>query len=197
MIGVALCLAVLVVLALACNGYDSEPTPVSTPTIVSEPVVTATPASMPSSTGVAIATVTSIPLDDFIPPDPVTGIVDISEALVGGQIFQLEVVRTSSERALGLMERVSIPEHTAMLFVYQSVMYRNFWMKDTLIPLDILFMDAQGVVVDVQTMQTQIGVVDGALKHYPSARPARYALEMNAGLAGALGITPGAQILFR
>ena len=70
-------------------------------------------------------------------------------------------------------------------------------MKARLMPLDILFMDVQGVVVDVQTMQPQIGVADDALKRYPSARPARYALEMNAGLAEALGITPGAQVLFR
>ena len=197
MIGVAFCLAVLMVLASACNGYDSEPTPVATPTIIPEPAVVATPAPTPSPTIVATAIVTSIPLDDFIPPDPVTGIGDISEALVGGQIFQLEVARTSSERSRGLMERTSLPEDAAMLFVYQNVMYRNFWMKATLIPLDILFMDVQGVVVDVQTMQPQIGVADDALKRYPSARPARYALEMNAGLAEALGITPGAQVLFR
>ena len=84
-----------------------------------------------------------------------------------------------------------------MLFVYQTVMYRNFWMKNTLIPLDILFLDAKGVVVDVQTMHPQIGVADGALKVYPSARPARYALEMNAGLAEFLEIVPGVQVLFR
>ncbi|MDP6495937.1 MAG: DUF192 domain-containing protein, partial [Dehalococcoidia bacterium] len=79
----------------------------------------------------------------------------------------------------------------------QSAMYRNFWMKNTLISLDILFIDSQGVVVDIQTMQPQTGVSDGALKVYLSAEPARYALEMNAGLAEVLGIVPGTQVLFR
>jgi uncharacterized membrane protein (UPF0127 family) len=127
----------------------------------------------------------------------VTGVGDISEALVGVQIFQLEVARTSSERSRGLMERTSLPEDSAMLFVYGREEYRNFWMKDTLIPLAILFLDARGVVVDVQTMHPQIGVEDGALKVYRSALPSRYALEMNAGLAEARGIEPGAQVLFR
>ena len=132
-----------------------------------------------------------------MPPDPVTGVGDVREALIEGRLFQLEVARTSSERARGLMERTSLPENAAMLFVYGSEEYRGFWMKNTLIPLDILYLNAEGVVVDVQTMHPQIGVADGALKVYPSALPARYALEMNAGLAETLGIVPGAQVLFR
>jgi uncharacterized membrane protein (UPF0127 family) len=95
------------------------------------------------------------------------------------------------------MERASLPEDAAMLFVFEGDEHLSFWMKNTLIPLDILFLNAQGVVVDVQTMHTQIGVPDGALKVYRSARPARFALEMNAGLAEALGIGLGAQVLFR
>ena len=196
MFAVALCLVVLMVVASACNN-DPEPTPVATSTIIPEPTVTATPAPSPSPTVAAAATATPIPLDDFIPADPVTGVGDISEALVAGQIFQLEVARTSSQRSRGLMERTSLPENAAMLFVYGSEEYRNFWMKDTLIPLDVLFLDARGVVVDVQTMHPQIGVADGALKVYRSALPARYALEMNAGLAEARGIEPGARVLFR
>ena len=73
-----------------------------------------------------------------------------------------------------------------MLFVFEAEEHRSFWMKNTLIPLDILFLDARGVVVDVQTMYPQIGDADNALKVYRSAQPARYALEMNAGLAESL-----------
>ena len=196
MIGVALCLVVLV-MASACNGSDSEPTPVATSTIIPEPTVTATPSPSPTVVATQTAVSSPIPLDNFMPPDPVAGVGDVGEALVGGRLFQLEVARTSSEQSRGLMERASLPQDAAMLFIYGSEEYRNFWMKNTLIPLDILFLDAQGVVVDVQTMHPQIGVADGALKVYPSALPARYALEMNAGLAEALGIAPGAQVLFR
>ena len=197
--GVAFCLVVLMVVASACNGNDLDPTPGATSTRVTEPTLAATSPPSPSATAVATvaSTSTPIPLDDFIPPDPATGVGDVREALIEGRLFQLELARTSSERARGLMERTSLPENAAMLFVYGSEEYRNFWMKNTLIPLDILYLNARGVVVDVQTMQPQIGVLDGALKVYPSAEPARYALEMNAGLAETLGIVPGTQVLFR
>ena len=106
------------------------------------------------------------------------------------------MARTPSERARGLMERANLPQEDAMLFVFEAEEYRSFWMKNTLIPLDILFLDARGVVVDVQTMYPQIEATDGALKVYRSAQPARYALEMNAGLAELLEIAPGIQVLF-
>ena len=84
-----------------------------------------------------------------------------------------------------------------MLFIFQEEAYRSFWMKNTLIPLDILFLDSNGIVVDVQTMTPQIGAPDSELTVYRSASPARYAIEMNAGLAQELGIGPGEQALFR
>ncbi len=119
-----------------------------------------------------------------------------SEALITGQIFQLEVVSTPAERARGLMGQQRIPDDYAMLFVFDSEATRTFWMKGTLIPLDILFLDSNGVVVDVQTMTPQPGAPDGELVVYRSAAPARYAMEMNAGLAEALGVAPGVAVLF-
>ena len=83
-----------------------------------------------------------------------------------------------------------------MLFVYDAEAQLSFWMKGTLIPLDILFLDSHGVVVDVQTMTPQLGAPNSDLLTYTSARPARYALEMNAGLAEALGVVPGDAVLF-
>jgi uncharacterized membrane protein (UPF0127 family) len=182
-------LAIAGALTVACGGYDSQTqtTLIAIPTIIPEttPTVTVT------------VTPTPDPMDNFVPSDPATGVGDAREALIEGYLFQLELASTDSERAHGLMDRLSLPEDAAMVFVYQSEEYRNFWMKNTLIPLDILFLDAEGVVVDVQTMQSQIGVSDGALKVYGSALPARYALEMNAGLAESIGIAPGTQVLFR
>ena len=89
-----------------------------------------------------------------------------------------------------------IPDTYAMLFVYDAEAQLSFWMKGTLISLDILFLDSHGVVVDVQTMTPQIGAPNSELLIYTSAGPARYALEMNAGLAEALGVVPGDAVLF-
>ncbi len=141
-------------------------------------------------------TATPDPLARFGPPDPEEGAGSASEALVAGQVFQLEIAITPEERARGLMGREHIPDDYAMLFVFPTESPRSFWMKGTLIPLDILFLDSDGVVVDVQTMTPQPGAADSELIVYRSAAPARYALEMNAGLAEALGVEPGAVVLF-
>ncbi len=216
-IGRSLCLLLLTALA-ACN--EGGPTPQPTPTAIAAPTATPTPAPTqaptptvaladtatpttaptptptPAPTVAPAKTATPDPLARFAPPDPVEGVGDVLEALIAGRIFRLEVARTPSERARGLMERANLPQEDAMLFVFEAEEYRSFWMKNTLIPLDILFLDARGIVVDVQTMYPQIEAADGALKVYRSARPARYALEMNAGLAESLGIAPGTQVLF-
>ncbi len=118
-------------------------------------------------------------------------------ALIGGHRFQLEIADTPTERARGLMERPNLPEDAAMLFVFEGERSRSFWMKNTLIPLDILFLDAQGQVVDIQTMHTQIGVPNSELISYTSAQPVQYAIEINAGLAAKLGITVGTLTSFR
>jgi uncharacterized membrane protein (UPF0127 family) len=139
-----------------------------------------------------------IPVQEaFLPPDPETALGVVREALIEGQVFQLEVVRTPEELARGLMNRLSLPRDSGMLFIYEEEQPLSFWMKNTLIPLDILFLDARGVVVDVQTMHPQPGVTDALLQRYPSAAPAQYAIEMNAGLAAEYGIEPGDQVFFR
>ena len=196
-----LCLAVAAIAVAACGGDGDGPSPTPQLTSTVTPAPTLTPTTIlpqfPTAQARETATPSPSPLDGFSVPDSVAGIGDVSEALVQGHLFQLEVARTPSERGRGLMDRPVLPEDAAMVFAYSGEEFLGFWMKNTLIPLDILFLDSGGVVVDVQTMHTQIGIRDGALTIYRSARPARYAIEMNAGLAQALGILPGAQVLFR
>lgn len=131
-----------------------------------------------------------------MPPDSEDGLGAVRELLIERHRFQLEVARTSSERLKGLMDRRSLPNDAAMLFVFSEERILSFWMKNTLISLDIVFLNSDGVVVDVQTMVTQIGVPDSQLIIYRSAQPARYAIEMNAGLGEELGIEVGDQALF-
>ena len=132
-----------------------------------------------------------------MPPDSEDGLEAVRELLIERHRFQLEVARTSSEISKGLTDRPTLVNGTAMLFVFSEERILSFWMKNTLISLDIVFLNSDGVVVDVQTMVTQIGVPDSQLIIYRSAQPARYAIEMNAGLADELGIVAGDQALFR
>jgi hypothetical protein len=89
------------------------------------------------------------------------------------------------------MERTSFPDDHAMIFVYASETVLSFWMFNTLISLDIVFVDNALRVVDVQRMDPEPGVSSDRLKVYPSAAPARYAIEVNAGRAEACGIEVG------
>ena len=85
----------------------------------------------------------------------------------------------------------------ARLFVYESEKIRNFWMKNVKIPLDVVFLDSMGVVVNVQTMIVEEDVPDDMLTIYSSTALAQYVLEINAGLAESLDIVPEMKIYFR
>ncbi len=88
------------------------------------------------------------------------------------------------------MDRASMPHDQGMLFVYGIQQELNFWMKNTLIPLDIVFLNDALTVVDVQTMIPEHEILPNLLPIYTSAAPAKFALEVNAGVAADCGITP-------
>ena len=88
------------------------------------------------------------------------------------------------------MYRESLEENQGMLFVYPEQRTLGFWMKDTLIPLDIAYIDREGRIVDIQQMEPQ------TTETHDSAAPAMYALEMNQGWFEANGIRIGDLIEF-
>ena len=88
------------------------------------------------------------------------------------------------------MGRESLGSDRGMLFVYANVQVLSFWMKGTLIPLDIIFINGDSVVVDVQTMRPEHETAPN-LPITRSASPARYAIEVNEGVAAECGIEPG------
>ena len=100
---------------------------------------------------------------------------------------EVEVADTDAERQTGLMGRTVLPEDAGMLFVFEGEQALSFWMKDTLIPLSIAYMDTEGRIVDIQEMQP----LDDVLPHYVSAEPAQYALEVNQGFFEERGVTVG------
>jgi uncharacterized membrane protein (UPF0127 family) len=110
------------------------------------------------------------------------------ELSAGMHRIEAEVASSNAERATGLMNRPSMPMHRGMLFVFPETAVQCFWMKNTLIPLSIAFVDDAGKIVQIADMQPQ------SLDNHCSVKPVRFALEMNAGWFGSRGITAGARI---
>ena len=99
----------------------------------------------------------------------------------------VEIADTPAEQEYGLMGRTALAADAGMLFVFDQDQPLSFWMKDTLIPLSIAFINSEGTIVDMQDMQP--------LDETPhdSAAPAKYALEVNQGFFAANGIQVGEQ----
>ncbi len=120
-----------------------------------------------------------------------------AEATIASCTFYLEVADTPQERARGLMGRESLDEYHGVLFVFEKQQTLNFWMRNTLIPLDILFIDENLTVVDVQTMRPEHEATSDSLPIHTSAKPALYAIEVNEGVAAQCGIEPGTPVHLR
>jgi uncharacterized protein len=103
--------------------------------------------------------------------------------------FAVDVADEPAERSLGLMNRPSMPADRGMLFVYPEPRTATFWMKDTLIPLDILFADQAGVVRHIHPMAVPLDTTP-----IPGGSGVKFVLEINGGLAERLGIAPGAEL---
>lgn len=111
-------------------------------------------------------------------------------ASLAGHRFSLELATTPAAQEHGLMDRTSMAADHGMLFVFEDSQPRTFWMKNTLIPLDILFFDAHDRLVAIQADAQPCKADPCSL--YPSNVPARYVLELNAGTAAKLGLRKGA-----
>jgi uncharacterized membrane protein (UPF0127 family) len=107
---------------------------------------------------------------------------------IAGKPFTLEVADNERDRMKGLMERDSMPADHGMLFVFSREAPLGFWMKNTRIPLDILYIDSGGKVVSVKQMKPY------DRSSTPSDGDAQYAIELNEGTAKRLGIEKGATL---
>ena len=119
---------------------------------------------------------------------------------VNGMTFhKVETAISENARARGLMERSYLEEGAGMLFIFEEPGLHCFWMKNTLIPLDVIFLDADGTVVSVATMKTEPAKKSGESNAEYEARLPLYcsrglcsaALEVNAGTAQAIGLKTG------
>ena len=107
----------------------------------------------------------------------------------GAAQFKVEVADDVEERSRGLMFRESLPSGAGMLFVYERAQPVSFWMKNTLIPLDMVFLDKTGTVQHVHA-----NAVPGDLTPIFGGDNILAVLEIKGGLAGGIGIAPGSQM---
>ena len=109
------------------------------------------------------------------------------------QRFKVEIADTLEKQALGLMFRDDMPDDHGMLFIFPGEAPRSFWMKNTRIPLDIIYFDSELALVSVaeNAKPCRIQQCPG----YPSAGPAKYVLELNAGKSSELGLATGDRLV--
>lgn len=112
-----------------------------------------------------------------------------------GQRFSVEIAEDLEKQALGLMFRRSMPEDHGMLFIFPNEAPRSFWMKNTRIPLDIMYFSSELRLVSMAENAQPCRVEQ--CPAYPSAGPAQYVLELNAGKASELGVEAGDLLVLR
>lgn len=103
--------------------------------------------------------------------------------------FSVEIADDAGERAQGLMFRENMAPMDGMLFVYESPQSVAFWMKNTLIPLDMIFVDPTGTVTAIHE-----NAIPGDTTAIPGGDGVLFVLEVNGGLVSTLGVTIGSQI---
>jgi hypothetical protein len=114
----------------------------------------------------------------------------VIESASGAHRFDVEIADDDQERALGLMYRTSLPENGGMLFDFtHDVSEHSMWMKNTLIPLDIAFIAADGTIVRIAAMTTP-----RSLQSISSGAPVAAVLEVNGGRFEALGVKAGDRV---
>jgi uncharacterized membrane protein (UPF0127 family) len=109
----------------------------------------------------------------------------------GRHKFAVELATTPAQMEQGLMFRQSLAPNAGMLFDFKTPSMASMWMRNTLIPLDMLFVDAQGRIVNIHER-----TVPGSLEPRSATAPVRAVLELNGGTAARLGIKPGDRVLF-
>jgi hypothetical protein len=106
----------------------------------------------------------------------------------GIHVITAEVAANFQSQIIGLMFRESLKPNHGMLFVYPDRTTHCFWMRNTVIPLSVAFLDDDGTIVNVADMAPK------SENHHCSSRPVRYGLEMEQGWFAKRGLAPGAKI---
>ena len=112
----------------------------------------------------------------------------VVELSAGMHLIRAELADTFGTRMQGLMHREKLGQNAGMLFVFDEPGVQCMWMKNTLIPLSVAFLDDSGTIINIENMLPRTEDTHCA------ARAARYALEMNRGWFAERGIKPGSRL---
>lgn len=99
---------------------------------------------------------------------------------INGKDYQIEYAQTTIQKAKGLSNRNSLCNNCGMLFVFSQTGIHPFWMKDTKIPLDMIWLDENGKIVHYELAKPEPNIPITKLKVYKNSIPAKYVLELNA-----------------
>jgi len=113
------------------------------------------------------------------------------ETGAGSHAFQVEIAETPNQRAQGLMYRRQMAADAGMLFLFGGEEERAMWMKNTFIPLDMLFIEKSGRILRIEQR-----TVPHSLRAIVSGGPVFAVLELNAGTASRLSIRPGDRVVY-
>lgn len=114
---------------------------------------------------------------------------------LNNESFTVELADTDNLRAMGLMYRQNMADSEGMLFIFPDTANRAFWMKNTLIALDILYFDQNKKLVSISENTPPCKNTSTRCPNYPSAKPAKYVLEINAGLSQRYGFKTGDELI--
>lgn len=107
---------------------------------------------------------------------------------IKNQTFTLEIADNPFMLAKGLSGRQSLCANCGMVFIFQGESIRSFWMKNTLIPIDMIFLNQAGKITDIYTVYPEPGKSDSQLTIYQSTQAATYVIELNSGTSEKLGL---------
>jgi hypothetical protein len=115
----------------------------------------------------------------------------INEVCFGDDCFNVEIADTNDDRARGLMFRESLCDSCGMLFIYDKPGDRKFWMKNTLIPLDIIWLDSDYKVIYIANA---VPCVTEECRLYGPEMDSNYILEINSGISSEIGLEIGSEL---
>lgn len=115
-----------------------------------------------------------------------------TQAILAGHKIEVMLARSTDEKTRGLMFYTALADNQGMLFVYESPRVMSFWMKNTRIPLDLVFFSENLEITEwIEGMRPGYGEPEFSLPRYVANSPAQYALELSAGSVVRLGLKPG------